>query len=346
MPGPETKGLVAALEGSLLLDQPRGGIHLIQLPSRALTVVREPVPKDVDQYSHVHTVAGPDEHGIIAYIEDHFAVPESDRKHLLKTILIDGMQDTAIFSRPGSAAWASSAIGNGEIGDHLALSPSRQRVAFVSRTSNVQKPGALVTQGHLEIWDVAASESIDRGIVAIDEQMAWFPDGDRLAYTKFVPRDQLKRVPAFDQFKLYGDKQWDELPAIFVLNVSSGESSLLCVGWFATVSADGKTVAVSGFGTGGYTSCLVGVESKTVQRPRLPGQFGPVIALTADGKAVYWGLPTAGSEVNFSPYRSPLARQRQRLSIKVADYRKGTFETILADVDPRRRVSFGHLFGE
>jgi hypothetical protein len=91
----------------------------------------------------IHALSGPDAEGRIAYIEDHFFVAdEKNRRHLLKTIRLDGTHATELFSRPGDAMWAKSP-GHGEIGDDLALSPVGGRVAFLSGLVNTQMPGVF-----------------------------------------------------------------------------------------------------------------------------------------------------------------------------------------------------------
>src|SRR5438552_2167386 len=81
--------------------------------------------------------------GTIAYVEDHFFVwNEKNRRHLLKTIKVDGSEDTTLFSRPGDAMWASTRE-KGEIGRDLALSPTGGQVAFLSDLAQEQMPDAL-----------------------------------------------------------------------------------------------------------------------------------------------------------------------------------------------------------
>src|SRR5205823_5244674 len=121
VPGPEVKNLLPATAGYLLTNQLNDAITAIQLPSLKETVVR-PSRKDPNDRPIIHALSGPDAEGRIAYIEDH------EERHLLKTIKLDGTQDTEFFSRPGNALWATSAAGHGEIGTHLALSPVGGRV--------------------------------------------------------------------------------------------------------------------------------------------------------------------------------------------------------------------------
>ena len=74
------------------------------------------------------------------------------KRHLLKTIRIDGTEDREVFSRPGSAMWATTAAGKGEIGRTLALAPTGGRVAFLSELASRQMPQALLHEGTIEIY--------------------------------------------------------------------------------------------------------------------------------------------------------------------------------------------------
>src|SRR5205823_12272354 len=130
-----------------------GGMIAVQLPTLQEIVIRPTTSSTQLGFPVVHALSGPDEEGRIAYIDDYFFVKNNkDRRHLLKTIRVDGQNDTEIFSRPGSAMWATTAAGRGEIGQHLALAPVGGRVAFLSGTTNVQMPSGLRTVGLLEIW--------------------------------------------------------------------------------------------------------------------------------------------------------------------------------------------------
>ena len=85
----------------------------------------------------------------------YFFVPnEKDRRHLLKTIKIDGTEETELFSRPGDAMWAASPAGHGEIGEQLALSAIGGRVAFITALKPIQMPSAYLQSGLIEIWDL------------------------------------------------------------------------------------------------------------------------------------------------------------------------------------------------
>ena len=106
VPGPETDKLLPATAGFVLFafgaDQPdgmpAGEIVAVQLPGLKSTVVRpRPAVNRTDMPTN-HALSGPDAEGRIAYIEDHFFVAdENNRRHLLKTIRLDGTNDTELF---------------------------------------------------------------------------------------------------------------------------------------------------------------------------------------------------------------------------------------------------------
>ena len=89
---------------------------------------------------------------------------------------------------------------------------------------------------------------VETGLSALDEPMSWYPDGKQLAYTRLVAREELpERAPGLDYFGTYFGHVWNELPAIYVYDVSSGKSEFFWVGWRAVVSSDGRTILVGGW---------------------------------------------------------------------------------------------------
>lgn len=73
----------------------------------------------------------------------------------------------------------------------------------------------------------------------------------------------------------------------------------------------------------------------------LPGIAGDIIAAPAAELIVYWGLPTTGTPIKYTTGNSPLRGPKLMLSIKVADRKAATFQTIIPYIDPRSCISYG-----
>jgi len=159
--GQESDKLLPATRGYLLVPVRGCGIDAIELPTLKKTVVRPAAPQNAEDWPTLHLVSGPDAEGRIAYIEDHGSTrKEADKRHILKAIMVDGTQDTKLFSRPGDALWSTSASGKGEMGGSLALSPVGGRVAFHTDLAPIQMPGSYTYFGPIEIWTIDRRESI------------------------------------------------------------------------------------------------------------------------------------------------------------------------------------------
>ena len=118
--GSQAPNLASRISGQIVLTRGARDLVTVSVPAMQETVVRRTSERDADFGATIHAISGPDSEGRIAYIEDYFFVPdEKDRKHLLKTIKLDGTADAEIFSRPGDAMWALSAAGHGAIGTYL-----------------------------------------------------------------------------------------------------------------------------------------------------------------------------------------------------------------------------------
>jgi hypothetical protein len=280
--------VVSRVTGYLLWSRKGWDIVAFSLPSMQQTIVRKAPAEDVGFYATIHALSGPDSEGRIAYIEDHFFVEdEKDRKHLLKTIKVNGTADTEIFSRSGDAMWAM----RGEIGHYLALAPSGGMVAFLSGLSNKQMPRALLQEGQLEIWDIEKKRRHNVTAKGIDAPMSWYPDGKRIAYVKLVPRDELpKPALGLENFGSYYGESWNEVPAVYILDIESGKSRFAHVGWVPVVSLDGKTMLVGGYGAQ-FTWNHFDLESRESAPVKWPGDTGHVVAVAADNVVIYRGLP-------------------------------------------------------
>lgn len=334
----EVTDVLPRITGYLLVSEKGWDLVAYSLPSMEKTVIRKAVPKDVDYYPTIHALSGPDSEGRIAYIEDHYFVQdEKDQKHLLKTIKVDGTADTAIFSRPGDAMWAM----RGEIGDHIALAPSGGKVAFLSRLSGYQMPRAYLQQGEIEIWDIDKKLKLDVSAKAIDQPMSWFPDGNRLAYVKLVSRGALP-MPAIglEFFGEYFGESWDEVPAVYILDVESGESTFSHVGWVPVVSLDGKTIFIGGWNTK-FSWNHFHLESQQSKPVRWSGDTGSesVIAVPTENIVLYRGYPTGW--VGPVPFNNAL--YEPKLSVKAAVIDSNGSQTLISGFDNYDLLSFGRV---
>ena len=86
--------------------------------------------------------------GASRHIEDWFFVTDDrDRKHLLKTIRIDGTQDQEIFERQGSAMWSASLAGDGKSGRSCMPRPEAESLFTDIHLVPMQNPAAYLVVG-------------------------------------------------------------------------------------------------------------------------------------------------------------------------------------------------------
>lgn len=340
---PESKRLASRVHGYIVWSESRGKIAALSLPEMRESVVRSPAPEGVDTFSTVHALSGPDDQGRIAFVEDHFFVAnEKERKHVLKTVRIDGTSDARIFERSGSAMWAGSHAGRGEIGDHLALAPSGGKVAFLSDLTPRQMPGLLWNAGLIEVWDVVKKTQITTIPGAIDQPMSWLPDGKRLCYVRLVARQELPQATV-DPDRFGGFlKSRDQLPAVFVFDMDTGRSRFLHVGWLPVVASDGKSALVGGWVSRAELAwSRVDMETGESKPVRWPGDAQGAIAAVPGDLVVYWGWPTEGAVAQFTQHNSQASGRRPMLTIKVALLDSAEYQTLMPYLDPRANVCFG-----
>lgn len=339
--GPETEEFAENLKGWIITND-TGDITALSVSEKKSQVVFHPQRTKDGMGPVIHSISGPDSKGRVAYVLDYFFVSTAkEERHVLKTVQLDGSGDTELFARPGSAMWATSAAGNGEIGSHLALAPIGDRVAFISHTVSRQMPMALLTLGNIEIWDATAKSGHLIEVSALDEPMSWFPDGQHLAYATLVKRSELPlEASGLELFGTYYGKAWDEIPAIFIYDVTSKKSRFLHVGWQPVVSADGKSVLVGGYAADDFRWVRADSETGRSTPINLPGVVGAVIA-TVGELTCYVGLPTAGAKIELTKNNSPLRGPKEMLTIKVSDDSGKKFKTLSPSIDPRSQASFG-----
>jgi hypothetical protein len=336
IPGPETSNLASGVTGYIVIGQLSGGITAVHLPDLVETVIRPPLPDDMGDSPTIHALSGPDADGRIAYIEDHyFVADERNQRHLLKTIKIDGTQDAELFTRPGDAMWAKSGIGTGRIGHHLALSPARGQVALVTYLAPVQMPRSLLHVGTIEIWDLQTKKGRETRIKAVDEGLAWFPDGRRLAYVKLAvpPRFAMsdEEVTSFGE----GTEEWGAVPSVYVHDVDADTDSFLHVGYRPVVAADGKSVLVANLTN---ERRLVDAATRKSEVVTWPGGASAPVAIPAKEMVISWGLPTVGSKVKYSENNREML-----LTLKIARFSSTEFQTVVPYIGRFSPVSFGQI---
>jgi hypothetical protein len=330
---PEAKDVAGRVRGCVIWTRTPYQLSALSLPEMKESVVRRTAEKGAEFYPLFHAISGPDSKGRIAYIEDHlFVADKKDEKHLLKTVQVDGTNDSELFSRPGNALWAASRAGRGEIGAHLALAPSGGKVAFLSDLSERQMPMALLHEGSIEIWDIERKVKHELTTRALNQPMSWFPDGKRLAYVKLTSRDELpKEAPGLAEFGEYLGQTWDELPTIYVLDIDTEKSSFLHVGWTPVVACDGKSVLVGGWGRADFSWNAFAIQTRKSLPVSWSGGSGEVIAVPEPNVVLYKALPTDGAEV------------ATHYAIKTALVDSEKFQTLVPDLSRQGRVSFGRV---
>jgi len=329
----------APLTGYLLFNEPAGAIRAVRLPSLEPRVVKAGAGPGSDRAT-IHALSGPDREGRIAYIEDHsFVADKSARRHLLKIARIDGRRGDESFVRPGGALWATTAAGQGEIGNHLALSVSGGRVAFVSGLNPVQLPSAYLHVGHLEVWNLETKLGGNALAEVLDEGLAWFPDGRRLAFVKLVnPAEEPNSAAASSGFG-HAFLAWGKVAAVFVLDIDSGTERFLTVGWRPVVSGDGTRVLVTD--NEGNARAVEAVSGRAVAM-RLPGKDCPtLVAAPAPGLVLARCKPGKGEDVEYTRNNSPLAGPKPMQMLSAVRTDAGIRQHLIRSIDPRTAVSFG-----
>jgi hypothetical protein len=261
-----------------------------------------------------------------------------ENRHSLLLLNADGSV-TRIFEHEGDALWEHS------VGEHLALDSKGRRIALVARSEGVQarSPDAHLMEGELEIWDVEKHERLAPSVRAVDDALAWLPDGKRVVYTALIARDEavkcLRRHVKDSEPFGRGTLAWQRIAVVHVLDVETGETRALHAGERPVLSPDGKRLLVRDFELHWR---LLDMESNVSKAVTAPGAIYPgAIAFVDPSTVLYWAWPTEGIEPEYTENNSPLVGKKQMRTLKLVDLRDGRFQTVLPSIDPRRSVSFG-----
>jgi hypothetical protein len=330
VPGPEATDLVSKARGVILMTHPVGGIDSVRLPG-----LEPESPRKGDAgLLPVHSVAGPDSSGRIAFVENDMV----NKKHALRTLAADGKVET-VFEASGDALWDHA------VGEHLALDSHGALIALVARAKGVQnnKPDALLMEGELEIWSTEKHQRVATPVAAMDDTICWLPDGKRLIYTAFVPKAEAEKLL---RVHVHGDDPfgrstagWTRVPVVHEFVVETSTSRPLHVGERPIVSPDGKLVLLRDFDLHWRVLDIASNESKAFEA--VGAIYPGAIAFVDSNTVLFWAWPTDGAAAKFTKNNSPLVGPKQMRSLKLVDLRDGRFETAVPFIDPRRAVSFG-----
>ena len=329
--GTETSNLAKMVTGYLIVNQgwdsaepdpPR--ILAISFPDLKQTIVRH------RSTGWVWSVSGPDNEGRIAFVE------EGEKKHQLKTIYLDGSREELIFIRPGDPIW------DNVIGENLAISPTGGLIAFTGKGSDDQNPGALLTLGSIEIWDITKKTGYDTGIIAVDDKLWWSPNGKELAYVALVKRNQIyngDKLPGSP----YGEKyekeygKWDKYPVVYIIDIETNQRRLLHTGWHPVFSADWKKALVAD----GDKVYFVDIKTGQSQPFNYPSaSWNMPLFLLPNNIGIFRTLPTAGTSPRWLK-RGSFKVGTLMYAIKLGEIDTWKFQTVLPYDDFRDKLSFG-----
>lgn len=322
----EAEHLLQEIQGYIICDLPIGGIKVISLPDLRERTIRQPDKSTPEKHEarcpSIHVLSGPDNVGRIAFVENDMCRKE----HFLKIRYIHGDErEDVIFSRKGDALWDNF------VGDDLALAPFGGYVAFISKAQSSDKWQAPHL---LEIWDINKKSQILQKDLNASESggLCWFPDGKRIVYTKFIPRDELARMGVVSEG--FAESGTDERPVVCVIyeyDVSNDTSRFLAVGSNPIISPDGASIFVSDYHRRAYNR-IVDTATGSFKPVDLPGNYGGAIAFVDNRMVLYIGLPTTGT---------PLRGGTTTITLKVFDLDTRVLQTVKVKDEDEISFSYG-----
>lgn len=292
VPGPETDTLLPGITGHVVFTD-SAKIVAIELPSLKRTTVWDKAQPGTENFPHIHALSGPDSEGRVAYIENYGFVRNTKKRHLLKTIKLDGTEDTTLFTRPGDALWASSF--NGEIGSKIALAPVGGHVALLSGTKHVKNPKVFLLVGDLEIWDANTKSGVTTKVKAVDHGYSWLPDGKRIAYVKLVdPKSESQDANTLSS-AAQDFPGWPQIPCVFIYNIETAAETFVHVGQYPVVAQDGSAILVANDASQWKDIEWKRIELSTGKAERVtwPGRWSFPVTLFSNDIVLAWCLPTS-----------------------------------------------------
>lgn len=325
--GPESP-LAADVSGYILRTQPPGGIVALKLPELTESVVR-PAEKGTGV---VHTLAGPDREGWIAYVHKDSAAEYPPGAHRLTMSNLDGRDQRVLFEWPGEA------LASAKIGGSMALSQRGTRIAFVSglRGEQMRQPDAYIQVGTIEVWTPDGPVPPPTPIEALDFGLAWFPDGGKLVYVGWASRADVAAVQD-EILRSFGE--WERVPAVFIWDAETDTRRLLHVGWHVRVSPDGEAALAGDFSRRAWRR--IDLASGASTPVSWPAMLHPPAALLHDDLVIYIGLPAEGAPPRYTQAYSPVRGPRPLGALRLGRINGSESQTLLYPADERHIMSYG-----
>jgi hypothetical protein len=294
--GPESQDLTERATGCVVLDE--GGITAIGLRDQKKFVVRPPCADD----EMIWWPTGPDAEGWVVFVSSNM----EKKTYQVKAIKIGTSGEEKVFQGLGDALW------DNPISAPL-LAPRGGNVAVLRQP--FKEFAQPIESGPIDIWNIHTKTENLANVLAMNDQLSWFPDGKHLAYV-----------------------QPGEPPMVYILDVDTGVREPVRQGTYPIVGTDGASILLNMKDR----HILVDVKTKQSRIVDWPGQWGYVpIALLPDDLVLYSGLPTTGASPKYTTANSPLVGPKPMGTLKLADFSSGKFQTIIPYLDPRTEVSFG-----
>jgi hypothetical protein len=97
---------------------------------------------------------------------------------------------------------------------------------LLSSIDSRQMHGAHYHEGRLKIWNLDQKKKVEIAeIKALNQPMAWFPDGNQLAYVKLTPIKQIPEKGAGSELLgSYAKRGWEDLDRHRVQETMLGQS--------------------------------------------------------------------------------------------------------------------------